>query len=103
MLVPRLHPSESTTCCGLPREALELWAGVQTEKSITVTGIIVLVIRKEVEEGIDDEEEVPVEEPAAVEAAAEEEEVPAALEAFPNAVRHRVLQRCMALENLKTP
>ena len=108
MLVPRLHPSENTACCGPLREALELWTGVQTEESITVTGIIVLVIRKEVlsspafEEVIDDEEEVPVEEPAAPEAAAEEE-VPAALEAFPDAVRHRVLQRCMAMENLKTP
>ena len=44
------------------------------------------------EEVIDDEEEVPVEEPAAPEAAAAEE-VPAAPEAFPDAAR----------ENLKTP
>ena len=51
---------------------------------------------------IDDEEEVPVEEPAAPEAAAEEE-VPAAPDAIPDAARHRVLQRCMAVENLKTP
>ena len=89
------------------REATDLWTGVQKEESITVTGIIVLVILKEIlsspafEEVIDDEEEVPVEEPVAPEAAAEE--VPAAPEAIPDAVRHRVLQRCMALENLKTP
>ena len=109
MLVPRLHPSGSTARCGLPREATELCTGVQTEGSITVTSIIVFVIRKDVlsspalEEVIGDEEEdVPVEEPAAPEAAAEEE-VPAAPEVFPDAARHRVLQRCMAIENLKTP
>ena len=103
MLVPRLHPSGSTACCGLPREATELWTGVQTEESITVTCIIALVIRKEVhsspafEEVIEDEWEVPIQEPAA------EEDVPAAPEAIPDATRHRVLQRCMTLENLETP
>ena len=108
MLVPRLDPSGSTACCGLPRKATELWTGVQTEESIIVTGIIFLAIRKEVlsslafEEVIDDEEELPVEVPVALEAAAEEE-VSVAPEAIPDAARHRVLQRCMALENLKTP
>ena len=71
-----------------------LWTGVQTEESITVTGIIVLVMCWEVLV-IHDEEEVPVEEPAAPEAAGDEE-VPAAPEAIPDAARPRVLQRCMA-------
>ena len=89
MLVPRLHTSGSTACCGLPREATELWTDVHTEESITVTGIIVLVIGKEVlsspafEEVIDDEEEVPA--------------------AIPDVARHHVLERCMTLKNLKTP
>ena len=34
MLVPRLHPSGSTASCGLPREATELWTGVQTESQL---------------------------------------------------------------------
>ena len=72
-------------------------------ESITVTCIIALVIRKEVhsspafEEVIEDEWEVPIQEPAA------EEDVPAAPEAIPDATRHSVLQRCMTLENLETP
>ena len=105
MLVPRLHTSESTVRCDLPGEATKLWTGVQAENSITVTCIIVLVVRTEVlpspafEEMIDDEEEV---ESRALEAAAQQE-VPAAPEAIPEAARHRVLQRCMTLENLKTP
>ena len=102
MLVPRLHPSESTTCCNLHQEATRALDRCSNRRVNHRYRYHRPRHARKFEEVIDDEEEVPVEEPAAPEAAAEEE-VPAAPEAIPDAARHRLLQRCMAFENLKTP